>query len=73
MLRIVASFVFLACMLLVPAVGTTVARQSCMDACRDQAVACEAQRCGTGVPNVDSTCGRVCGDRYKQCKDSCPQ
>lgn len=72
MQRIIASFAFAACLMLVPTGLTAGARDACLDACQDQAVACEAQRCGVGEPSVDSTCGRFCGDQYKQCKASCP-
>ena len=73
MQRILASFAFAACITLLPGLLGATEREACLDACRAQAVTCEAQRCGVGEPNVDSMCGKPCGDRYKQCKASCPQ
>jgi hypothetical protein len=73
MQRILASFAFAACVMVSPAWLSATERDACLDACQDEAVACEAQRCGVTEPIVDSTCGRVCGDRFKQCKASCPQ
>lgn len=74
MQRILTTIAFAASVLLAPALLSAAGeRDACLDACHDAAVACEAQRCGTEQPAVDSTCGRMCGDRYKQCKADCPQ
>ena len=71
---IFASILFAACLILLPATGRAAAeREACLDACHVEAEACELNRCGAGEPTVDSTCGRVCGERYKQCKADCPQ
>lgn len=72
MQRYLAVFALVACLAL-PGVLTAGERDVCLQACEDETVACEAQRCGVGEPAVDTTCGRVCGDRYKQCKANCPQ
>lgn len=74
MQRIIATIVLAAGLALLPVAARGAGeRAACLDACHAEAEACEAQRCGVGEPPVDSTCGRVCGDRHKQCKASCPQ
>ena len=73
MKRIFASIAFVACLVLLPLAGQAAEREECLDACHAEAEACELQRCGAGEPSVDSTCGRVCGERYKRCKEDCPQ
>lgn len=72
--RILTTIGFVASLLLAPALAKAAGeRDACLDACHAAAVACETQRCGAGEPAVDSTCGRTCGDNYKQCKAACPQ
>ena len=74
MKRILASIVFVACLIVIPFTGRAAdERGACLDACHVEAEACELERCGAGEPTVDSTCGRVCGERYKRCKTDCPQ
>jgi hypothetical protein len=74
MKRIVASIAFTSCLALLPFAALAAGeRQACLDTCHVQAEACELERCGEGEPAVDSTCARVCGERYKRCKADCPQ
>jgi hypothetical protein len=73
MKRTFASIALIACLMLLPLTGRAAERQACLDTCHAEAKACEVQRCGAGEPSVDSTCGRVCGERHKRCKADCPQ
>jgi hypothetical protein len=47
-------------------------REACLESCRQTVIDCEQRRCGTAVPATDTECARVCGDRYRECKQRCP-